>query len=74
VTVIDEELERSGARGAGDELTATEQKVAVLAARGRTNKEIAAELFLSPKTVEVHLTRVYRKLGVRSRTELGARI
>jgi DNA-binding NarL/FixJ family response regulator len=72
--VIVGELDRTGVRAAGGELTATEQKVAELAARGRTNKEIAAELYLSPKTVEVHLTHVYRKLGVRSRTELGARL
>ena len=39
--------------------------------RGATNKEAAADLFLSPKTVETHLTRVYRKLGVRSRSELA---
>ena len=41
---------------------------------GRSNKEVAAALFLSVKTVEVTLTRVYRKLGVRSRTELAARL
>jgi DNA-binding CsgD family transcriptional regulator len=41
---------------------------------GATNREVSATLFLSPKTVEMHLTRVYRKLGVRSRTELAARL
>ena len=40
------------------------------AASGLTNREIGARLFLSPKTVELHLGRVYKKLGVRSRTEL----
>ena len=41
-------------------------------ARGATNREVAAELFLSPKTIEFHLGRVYRKLGIHSRTELAA--
>ena len=43
-----------------------------MAATGRSNKEIAAELFLSVKTIEAHLHRTYRKLGVRSRRELPA--
>ncbi|MGC2653345.1 MAG: helix-turn-helix transcriptional regulator, partial [Mycobacterium sp.] len=43
---------------------------AQLAASGMTNKDIAAELFISPKTVEVNLSRVYRKLNIRSRVEL----
>jgi DNA-binding CsgD family transcriptional regulator len=54
-------------------LTDAERRAAALAARGRTNREIAAELELSHKTVESHLSRVYRKLNVRSRTELAAR-
>jgi len=45
--------------------------VALKVAEGATNKEVAAALFLSPKTVEAHLSRVYGKLGVRSRTELA---
>ena len=61
----------SGRRAHGDELTPAEQRVAELAADGRQNKEIAAELYLSNATVEAHLTRVYRKLGLRSRTELA---
>ena len=69
-----EELGRiSGRRAASDELTETELRVAELAARGRSNKEIAAELFMGVSTVEMHLSRVYRKLGVR-RAELGARL
>ena len=59
-------------RGAPTELTPTEQRVADLAASGRTNREVAKELFISPKTVEVNLVRVYRKLGVTSRAQLGA--
>jgi len=54
-------------------LTAREGSVAALVAVGRRNDEVAAELGLAVKTVEAHLTRIYRKLGVRSRTELAAR-
>ena len=61
----------SGRRRHGDALTPSELRVAELAAEGRQNKEIAGELFLSVGTVEAHLSRVYRKLGVRSRTELA---
>ncbi len=68
------ELRRiSGRRPASEELTETELRVAALAAQGRTNKEIAAELFMGVSTVEMHLSRVYRKLGVR-RAELAARL
>lgn len=55
------------------ELTPTEQRVAELVGVGRRNAEVAAELGIAVKTVETHLTRIYRKLGVRSRTELAAR-
>jgi len=66
------ELDRIGMQaGAGDELTATEQHVAELAASGMTVREMAVALLVSPKTVEAHLTRIYRKLGIRSRAELG---
>jgi DNA-binding CsgD family transcriptional regulator len=69
------ELERTGLRRtADDELSPTEQRVAELAAGGATNKEIAGALFMSVKTVEANLSRVYRKLDVRSRTELAARL
>jgi DNA-binding CsgD family transcriptional regulator len=54
-------------------LTPTERQIAGLVARGQSNKEAAAALFLSVKTVEVSLTRVYKKLGVRGRAELAAR-
>jgi DNA-binding CsgD family transcriptional regulator len=69
------ELARVGLRQrSADELTATEQRVAELAAGGMTNREVAKAAFISPKTVEANLARVYRKLGIRSRAELGARI
>jgi DNA-binding CsgD family transcriptional regulator len=54
-----------------EELSPQELQVARIAARGQNNNEVAAALFVSRKTVEAHLTRVYRKLGIRSRTELA---
>lgn len=67
------ELGRVGLRPrAPDDLTAIEQRVALLAAEGLTNREVAAATFLAPKTVGNVLGRVYQKLGVRSRAELGA--
>ncbi|MGH3030712.1 MAG: helix-turn-helix transcriptional regulator, partial [Gaiellaceae bacterium] len=57
-----------------ERLTPQELQVALVVARGATNKEAAAELFLSPKTIDFHLRNVYRKLGVRSRTELAHRL
>jgi DNA-binding CsgD family transcriptional regulator len=63
-----------GRRGSADRLTPTELQVAELAVAGLRNTEIAARLFLSGKTVEANLSRVYRKLGVRSRTELAAKM
>jgi DNA-binding CsgD family transcriptional regulator len=70
-----EELERiSGRRPATGELTATETKLATLAAEGLSNKEIAAALHLSVHTVEGHLTRIYRKLDIRSRAALAGRL
>ena len=68
------ELDRVGLRRSPDELTATERRVAELAAEGLTNREVASRAFMSPKTVQANLTRVYRKLGIRSRAELGARM
>ena len=57
-----------------DGLTATELRVAELAASGMTNRDVAAKLFISSKTVEATLARVYRKLGIGSRAELGKRL
>jgi DNA-binding CsgD family transcriptional regulator len=51
-------------------LTASERRVAQMAADGRTNREIAAALFITVRTVENHLARAYRKLGIGSRREL----
>jgi ATP/maltotriose-dependent transcriptional regulator MalT len=69
------ELERiSGRRPGSDELTATEAQVVALVRDGLANKEIAAALHVSVHTVEAHLTRIYRKLGVRSRTTLMRRL
>jgi DNA-binding CsgD family transcriptional regulator len=62
---------RPRGRIAHEELTPQELQVTLAAADGLTNKEIAARLFLSPKTIEFHLTRAYRKIGVRSRAELA---
>ena len=52
-------------------LTPSERRVAALAADGRTNRDIAQELFVTPKTVEVHLSAAYRKLGIASRRGLA---
>ncbi|MGD0272839.1 MAG: AAA family ATPase [Gaiellaceae bacterium] len=70
------ELERvSGRAATGEgELTATEEGVARLVAQGLSNKEVAARLFITVRTVEATLTRVYAKLGLRSRSELAARL
>ena len=74
----DRELHASGltptrAEGGDPRLTPQEQTVAELVISGMTNREIAAELMVSTKTIEVHMTRVYSKLAVPSRAELRAR-
>jgi DNA-binding CsgD family transcriptional regulator len=67
------ELARVGLRPhAPEDLTETERRVARLAAEGMTNREVATAAFLAPKSVEQILSRVYRKLGIASRAELGA--
>jgi DNA-binding CsgD family transcriptional regulator len=67
------ELERTGTgqRADGDGLTPTEQRVAELVATGKSNKEVAAALFMSVRTVEANLSKIFRKLGVNSRAELA---
>jgi DNA-binding CsgD family transcriptional regulator len=70
------ELRRIGGRSAtaGVELSEMESQIAVLVRRGQTNDEVAGALQISSKTVEWNLSKIYRKLGVRSRTELAARV
>ena len=69
-----EELGQIGGRTRIEGLTPAERRVAALVAKGRTNAEVAASLFLAERTVASHLTRVYSKLGVRSRTELSRKL
>jgi DNA-binding CsgD family transcriptional regulator len=71
-----EDVARVGARRptAEGRLTPAERRVAELAAQGRSNKEIAAALFVGVHTVEVHLSHAYAKLGVRSRSQLAGRL
>jgi len=68
------ELGRIGGRTRQEGLTSAETRVAALVAEGRTNREVAAELFLTERTVASHLTHIYAKLGIRSRTELARRL
>jgi ATP/maltotriose-dependent transcriptional regulator MalT len=69
-----ESLSRIGGRVRHEGLTATELKVATLVARGLSNKEIAAELYVTVRAVEANLSRIYAKLEIRSRTELASRL
>ena len=69
-----DEAARVGLQPTTSTLTETERRVAELVGSGRSNQETAAELFMSVKTVEANLSRAYRKLGIRSRTELAAAI
>lgn len=62
---------RSPAAGAGNQLSGRELDIARSIARGRTNQEIAAELFISLSTVKTHITRIQNKLGVRNRVEIA---
>ncbi|MEO8289542.1 MAG: LuxR C-terminal-related transcriptional regulator, partial [Gaiellaceae bacterium] len=63
-----------GRSPSGGLLTPTEQRIAELVAEGRSNKEVAAALFVTAKTVETNLSRIYAKLGIHSRTELARRL
>lgn len=77
VARCDRELKAGGFNQTRDgreavDLTPQEEAVTTLVAKGLSNREVAAELYVSPKTVQYHLTRIYTKLGVRSRSELAA--
>ncbi len=65
---------RRAARTGAAALTATEERVARMAAAGPSNREIAQALFVTEKTVEAHLSSAYRKLGIRARGELAAQL
>ena len=70
-----DELARIGGRRASlVELTESERRIAELVATGRSNREVAETLFLSPRTVSTSLARVFRKLDVTSRTEMAAKL
>jgi DNA-binding CsgD family transcriptional regulator len=69
-----EEIERLGGRAPAGGLTPAEQRIAELVAAGKTNKEVAAILVVADRTVESALTQIYRKLDVRSRTELARKL
>jgi DNA-binding CsgD family transcriptional regulator len=68
------ELARIGGRRHEAGLTPTERRIAELVAEGRSNKQVAAVMFVTPKTVETKLSRVYAKLGIHSRAELMRRV
>jgi DNA-binding CsgD family transcriptional regulator len=78
VETAHDELVTAGAKprrlmfSGAESLTAAERRVALMAADGLTNREIAQSLFVTAKTVENHLSRCYTKLGIGSRGELGA--
>ena len=67
------EQRRIGGRTPTADLTPAQVRVAELVANGSTNREVAARLFLSERTVENHLSQIYTKVGVRSRTQLARR-
>jgi len=71
---IEQELPRVAAARSAAGLTAAEQRVAALVAGGATNRDAAAALFVSVRTVETHVASIYRKLGVRTRAELARKV
>jgi DNA-binding CsgD family transcriptional regulator len=71
---VSDGLARVGGAAADRQLTPTERRIAELVAEGGSNKEVAAALFVSVKTIEANLSHIYTKLGVRSRTALASRL
>lgn len=69
-----QELSKITARSQVGKLTGTERRVAALIAEGKTNREIAAAMFVTENTVQTHLRHIFQKFGVKSRTELAARL
>ena len=68
-----QELSKIAAHPSVDGLTETERRIAALIAQGQTNREVASVMFVTENTVQTHVRHIFRKLGVRSRTELAAR-
>ena len=68
------ELSKIAARTPVDGLTETERRIAALVAQGQTNREVASAMFVTENTVQTHVRHIFQKLGVRSRTELAARL
>ena len=68
------ELSKMSGRSATGEMTETERCIADLVAQGHTNREIGLALFVTQNTVQTHIQHIFQKLGVRSRTELAARL
>jgi DNA-binding CsgD family transcriptional regulator len=68
------ELSKIAARAPVDGLTETERRIAALVAQGHTNREVASAMFVTENTVQTHVRHIFQKLGVRSRTELAARL
>jgi DNA-binding CsgD family transcriptional regulator len=68
------ELSKIATRAAGNALTDTELQIAALVAQGQTNREVASAMFVTENTVQTHIRHIFRKLGLRSRTELAARL
>jgi DNA-binding CsgD family transcriptional regulator/tetratricopeptide (TPR) repeat protein len=70
----DREISRIAVRSPADRLTETEGRIAALIARGHTNREVASAMFVTENTVQTHVRHIFQKLGIRSRTELAARL
>jgi len=69
-----QEISRIATRSSADGLTETERRIAALIAQGHTNREVASAMFVTENTVQTHVRHIFQKLGIRSRTELAARL